>query len=61
MDTITDDLKTLHAPPALKRWKEIWKHELEINQEPSDSINQRKKRKSTVRSKRKHKKSGRKK
>jgi hypothetical protein len=64
VEIITNDLKTLYAPPALKRWKNIWKHELEYAIEdhedlPSPDYNevkrQRKRKKVVVKSKRKPK------
>jgi hypothetical protein len=54
VETITDELKVLHAPPAHKRWEEIWKHELEVE----ESIRPRKRKKVVVKSKRKNKKRG---
>lgn len=63
MEIITSELKMLHAPPAPKRWKNIWKYELEHAIEdhedlysPDEVKRQRKRKKIIVKSKRKCKK-----
>ena len=65
MEIITNDLTVLQAPPAPKRWKNIWKHELEsaINENQdllppdyNDIKRQRKRKKPVIKSKRKIKK-----
>ena len=65
MDIITENLKVLEAPPAQKRWENIWKHEFKLavqdhqNLPPPDYNEikrQRKRKKVTVKPKRKTKK-----
>lgn len=65
MEIITSELKMLHAPPAPKRWKNIWKYELEHAIEDHEDLyspdynevkRQRKRKKIIVKSKRKCKK-----
>lgn len=56
MDIITNDLEVLQAPPAPKRWKNIWQNELKLavenNQDlfPPDynEIKRQRKRKSNI-------------
>lgn len=64
MDIITNDLEELQAPPSPKRFKNIWKHELEIAVESKENLlspdyneikRQRKRKKLTVKPKRKTK------
>lgn len=65
MEIITDNLEELRAPPAPKRFTNIWKHELELAIEDKQNLlspdyneikRQRKRKKITVKSKRKTKK-----
>ena len=65
MEIITDNLEVLRAPPAPKRFKNIWKHELELAVEDKQNLlspdyneikRQRKRKKITVKPKRKTKK-----
>jgi hypothetical protein len=65
VDIITNDLEELQAPPSPKRFKNIWKHELEIAVESKENLlspdyneikRQRKRKKLTVKPKRKTKK-----
>ena len=64
MEIITNDLEVLQAPPSPKRFKNIWKHELEIAVETKENLlspdyneikRQRKRKKIMVKSKRKPK------
>jgi hypothetical protein len=64
VDIITNDLEELQAPPSPKRFKNIWKHELEIAVESKENLlspdyneikRQRKRKKLTVKPKRKTK------
>jgi hypothetical protein len=65
VEIITTDSEFLEAPPAQKRWKNIWKHELEFAIEDKENLlppdyneinRQRKRKKVTVKPKRKIKK-----
>lgn len=65
MEIITNELEVLHAPPAPKRWKNIWKYELEhaiadhenLHSPDYNEVNrQRKRKKIVIKSKRKSKK-----
>lgn len=67
MEIITEDLEISQTPPTSKRWKNIWRHELEFavkNKEEQDLFSpdyteikrQRKRKKVVVKSKRKTKK-----
>jgi hypothetical protein len=38
VDIIRDELEVLHAPPAPKRWKDIWRHELKIAKEEKQNL-----------------------
>lgn len=62
MEIITTELDVLQVPPAPKRWKTIWKHELESAIENKEELyspdyseikRQRKKKVKIVKSKRK--------
>jgi hypothetical protein len=64
VEIITSDLEVLQAPPAQKRWKNIWQHEFELAVEDKQNLlspdyneikRQRKRKKITVKSKRKTK------
>lgn len=64
MDIITENFEVLEAPPAQKRWKNIWKHELELAVQDGQDLfppgyneikRQRKRKKVTVKPKRKQK------
>jgi hypothetical protein len=65
VEIITDNLEVLQAPPSPKRFKNIWKHELELAVEDKQNLlspdyneikRQRKRKKITVKPKRKTKK-----
>jgi hypothetical protein len=64
VDIITNDLNGLQAPPAPKRFKDIWNKELELDIQNEQAlfspeyseIKRRKRKKSTVKPKRKIKK-----
>lgn len=64
MDIITENFEVLEAPPAPKRWKSIWKHELELAVQENQDLfppayneikRQRKRKKVMVKPKRKTK------
>jgi hypothetical protein len=65
VEIITTDSEFLEAPPAKKRWTNIWKHELEFAIKDKENLlppdyneikRQRKRKKVTVKPKRKTKK-----